>query len=126
MIRPKKFHPMVSVDDTLIKKYNFNKQESLRNETTDEEGSEAGNTKERIEEAQLRRYGNLGFIYGLCSIVLTPIFILPIFLSIPGFWNSLKGLKAKRNGLAVAGLAMSIIMLSLILFVTIFIIISSN
>lgn len=126
MIMPKKFHPMVSVDDTLIKKYNFNKQESLRNDTRDEEGSESGNTYSQIEEAQSRRYGNLGFIYGLASIVLTPILIFPIFFSVPGLFYSIKGLKAKRNGLAVAGLTMSIIMLSLILLITIFIIISSN
>ncbi|MFN7312918.1 MAG: hypothetical protein ACK5UI_05485 [Bacteroidota bacterium] len=126
MIMPKKFHPMVSVDDTLIKKYKFDKQETPRNGTRNEINSESENNKDFIEEAQLKRYGTLGFIYGLASIVLTPILLFPIFFSVPGLIYSIKGLKAKRNGLAVAGLTMSILVLSILLYLIIMISISIN
>ena len=126
VITPNTFHPMVGVDDTLIKKYKFDKQETPRNGTRNEINSESENNKDFIEEAQLKRYGTLGFIYGLASIVLTPILLFPIFFSVPGLIYSIKGLKAKRNGLAVAGLTMSILVLSILLYLIIMISISIN
>jgi len=109
-------HP--AIDDTLIKKYKFKKAEkpSRSNIESDEKMEEENENDEYIQrENKLERFGITGFTLAVCSLLFLP-------LSFVGLVYSIKGLKAKKNGLAIAGLAISIIFSLITLLYIIFII----
>lgn len=96
-------HP--AIDDTLIKKYKFNKGDkpNRSNIESDEKMEEENENDEYIQrENKLERYGITGLTLAVCSLLFFP-------LSFVGLVYSIKGLKAKRNGMAVAGFVISLI-----------------
>ena len=96
-------HP--AIDDTLIKKYKFNKGDkpNRSNIESDEKSNEENGNDEYIQrENRLEKYGITGLTLAVCSLLFLP-------LSIVGLVYSIKGLKAKRNGMAIAGFVISLI-----------------
>jgi hypothetical protein len=102
---PLSFVPNPAIDDTLIKKYKFKKDDkpSRSNIESDEKIVKENEYDEYTQrENRLEKYGITGFTLAVCSLLFLP-------LSFVGLVYCIKGLKAKKNGLAIAGLAISII-----------------
>ena len=64
--------------------------------------------KKKLEKEQIKNSpeykGKIGMILGICCIIFMFTGIVPLILFIPGLVFSAKGLKAEKNGQAIAGL----------------------